>query len=135
MAAICAMNVIARAGAKPVKVTAGKKYADIKAATKAGLVQGCAPFPEGVDFFGFFHGLLASPEPPRRPPVHRLPPRHRTAARAPRPSAAWMAPGPPLASARVAAQTCGLGGSDGAFWCVRDRAFVKRRCPRFSPYS
>ena len=51
------MNVIARAGAKPVKVTAGKKYADIKAATKAGLVQGCAPFPEGVDFFGFFNGI------------------------------------------------------------------------------
>ena len=57
MAAICAMNVIARAGAKPVKVTAGKKYADIKAATNAGLVQGCAPFPEGVDFFGFFNGI------------------------------------------------------------------------------
>ena len=57
MAAICAMNVVARAGAKPVKVTAGKKYADIKAATSAGLVQGCAPFPEGVDFFGFFNGI------------------------------------------------------------------------------
>jgi len=37
----------------------GKKYADIKEAVKAGAVAGCAPFPEGVDAFGFFNGIEA----------------------------------------------------------------------------
>jgi len=40
-----------------VPISSGKNYADIKAATKAGLVSGCAPFPDGVDFFGFFNGI------------------------------------------------------------------------------
>lgn len=40
-----------------VKTSSGKSYKDIEAATKAGLVAGCAPFPEGVDLFGFFNGL------------------------------------------------------------------------------
>ena len=58
MAAICAMNIVAKAAVTgKVKVTTGKKYADIKAATQAGLVRGCAPFPEGVDFFGFYNGI------------------------------------------------------------------------------
>ena len=60
MAAMCisALNVQAVAAkGKPTKVTAGKKFTDIKAATKAGIVQGCAPFPEGVDFFGFYNGI------------------------------------------------------------------------------
>ena len=58
MAAICAMNIVAKAAVTgKVKVNPGKKYADIKAATKAGLVRGCAPFPEGVDFFGFYNGI------------------------------------------------------------------------------
>jgi hypothetical protein len=60
MAAMCisALNVQAVAAkGKPTKVTAGKKFPDIKAATKAGIVQGCAPFPEGVDFFGFYNGI------------------------------------------------------------------------------
>ena len=55
---ISALNVQAVAAkGKPTKVTAGKKFTDIKAATKAGIVQGCAPFPEGVDFFGFYNGI------------------------------------------------------------------------------
>ena len=58
MAAICAMNIVAKAAVTgKVKVTTGKKYADIKAATQAGLVRGCAPFPDGVDFFGFYNGI------------------------------------------------------------------------------
>jgi hypothetical protein len=62
MSCIAAMNVMTRAtmgGSKtaPKKVVTGQKYADIKAATKAGLVQGCAPFEEGVDVFGFFNGI------------------------------------------------------------------------------
>merc|ERR1719454_1095620 len=52
------MNIVAKAAVTgKVKVTTGKKYADIKAATQAGLVCGCAPFPEGVDFFGFYNGI------------------------------------------------------------------------------
>lgn len=53
------MNIVAAAGktAGKVKTTAGKKYVDIKEAVKAGAVQGCAPFPEGVDFFGFYNGI------------------------------------------------------------------------------
>lgn len=34
-----------------------KNYADIQEATKAGAVAGCAPFPEGVDLFGFFNDI------------------------------------------------------------------------------
>ena len=55
--AVAAMNVFAAAKTAPVKATAGKKYQDIGAAVKAGAVQGCAPFSEGVDFFGFYNGI------------------------------------------------------------------------------
>jgi hypothetical protein len=59
MACIAAMNVMvtAKAATGAVKPTGGKKYADIKAATKAGIVAGVAPFPEGVDVFGFFNDI------------------------------------------------------------------------------
>jgi len=62
MAAMCisALNVQAVAAkGKPTKVTAGKKFTDIKEAVKSGAVAGCAPFPEGVDAFGFFNGIDA----------------------------------------------------------------------------
>ena len=60
MACICALNVVAKAATTgSVKIQPGKKYADIKEAVKAGAVAGCAPFPEGVDAFGFFNGIEA----------------------------------------------------------------------------
>ena len=61
MACICALNVVAKAATTgSVKIQPGKKYADIKEAVKAGAVAGCAPFPEGLDAFGFFNGIEAS---------------------------------------------------------------------------
>jgi len=60
MACICALNVVAKAATTgSVKIQPGKKYADIKEAVKAGAVAGCAPFPEGLDAFGFFNGIEA----------------------------------------------------------------------------
>lgn len=37
--------------------TAGKSFANVEEAVKSGLLQGCAPFPDGVDAFGFFNGI------------------------------------------------------------------------------
>jgi hypothetical protein len=37
--------------------TAGKKFANVEEAVKSGLLQGCPPFPDGVDAFGFFNGI------------------------------------------------------------------------------
>ena len=57
---ICAFNLKPAAAAKTTgarKSTFGKKFTDINAAVKAGAVQGCAPFPEGVDFFGFYNSI------------------------------------------------------------------------------
>jgi len=53
------MNVVAAAGKTvgKVKTNGNKTFPDIKAAVAAGAVQGCAPFPEGVDFFGFYNGI------------------------------------------------------------------------------
>ena len=53
------MNVVAAAGKTvgKVKTNANKVFPDIKAAVAAGAVQGCAPFPEGVDFFGFYNSI------------------------------------------------------------------------------
>ena len=60
MACICALNVVAKAATTGnIKIQPGKKYADIKEAVKSGAVAGCAPFPEGVDAFGFFNGIDA----------------------------------------------------------------------------
>merc|ERR1711943_125614 len=60
MSCICALNVVAKAATTgAIKIQPGKKYADIKEAVKAGAVAGCAPFPEGVDAFGFFNGIDA----------------------------------------------------------------------------
>ena len=60
MSCICALNVVAKAATTgAIKIQPGKKYADIKEAVKAGAVAGCAPFPEGVDAFGFFNGIEA----------------------------------------------------------------------------
>ena len=36
---------------------AGQKYANVAAAVDAGLIQGVAPFPEGIDVFGFFNDI------------------------------------------------------------------------------
>ena len=58
MACICALNVVAKAATTGnIKIQPGKKYADIKEAVKSGAVAGCAPFPEGVDAFGFFNDI------------------------------------------------------------------------------
>jgi len=52
--AICALNVVAKAaGVKAAPAKAGTKYADVKAAVKAGALTGVAPFEEGIDLFGF----------------------------------------------------------------------------------
>lgn len=53
------MNIVAAANKTvgKVKTNGGKKFTDIKAAVAAGAVQGCAPFPEGVDLFGFYNGI------------------------------------------------------------------------------
>jgi len=53
------MNVVAAAGKTvgKVKTNGNKNFTDIKAAVNAGALQGCAPFPEGVDFFGFYNGI------------------------------------------------------------------------------
>lgn len=76
------MNIIAAAGKTvgKVKTNTGKKFTDIKAAVTAGAVQGCAPFPEGVDFFGFYNDI-SEKEAQRFAdgafhslPFHRLPP-------------------------------------------------------------
>lgn len=59
MAAVCDLRNIAtirRPKSSPVATT-GKKFADIGAAVKSGLVQGCPPFPNGVDLFGFFNSI------------------------------------------------------------------------------
>ena len=46
-------NAIAK-GAKP---RAGQTYKNLQEAVDAGLVQGCAPFPNGIDAFGFFNDI------------------------------------------------------------------------------
>ena len=43
--------------AKPKPVTPGKTLGDVREAVSAGLVQGCSPFPDGVDLFGFFKNI------------------------------------------------------------------------------
>jgi hypothetical protein len=61
MAAVCvsALRVFASAPTptKPATVKTGQKFADVGAAVSSGLVQGCAPFPDGIDAFGFFKGI------------------------------------------------------------------------------
>merc|ERR1711906_55280 len=48
MAAICAMNIVAKAATTgKVKTSQSKTYKDLGAAVKAGLVRGTAPFPRG----------------------------------------------------------------------------------------
>lgn len=59
MAAVCALRVLAtvRPTAKAVKVSTGKTIPNIGAAVKNGLVQGCPPFADGIDAFGFFKNI------------------------------------------------------------------------------
>jgi len=52
------MNIVAKAATTgKVKTSQSKTYKDLGAAVKAGLVSGTAPFPEGIDAFGFFNGI------------------------------------------------------------------------------
>ena len=44
-------------GVASAQPRAGQKYADIAAAVDAGLVQGVAPFEDGIDLFGFFNDI------------------------------------------------------------------------------
>lgn len=48
---------VAKKVAKVAGSSESKTYANIQEATAAGLVQGVAPFPEGVDLFKFFNGI------------------------------------------------------------------------------
>ena len=68
MNSVCSLRVVAMAssGKRPtVRATAtktgvatsGKTFTDIGAAVQSGLVQGCDPFPEGIDLFGFFKNI------------------------------------------------------------------------------
>eukprot|EP00740_Mantoniella_antarctica_P019929 CAMPEP_0198684784 /NCGR_PEP_ID=MMETSP1468-20131203/12703_1 /TAXON_ID=1461545 /ORGANISM="Mantoniella sp, Strain CCMP1436" /LENGTH=150 /DNA_ID=CAMNT_0044429845 /DNA_START=264 /DNA_END=713 /DNA_ORIENTATION=+ len=40
-----------------VKTSGTKKFANIGAAVQAGAVQGCAPFADGIDLFGFYNEI------------------------------------------------------------------------------
>ena len=40
-----------------VQVVQGKQFNRLDDAVKAGLVQGCPPFPDGIDAFGFFNDI------------------------------------------------------------------------------
>lgn len=46
-----------RPSVKTTTVTAGAQFNRLQDAVRAGLVQGCAPFPEGIDAFGFFNDI------------------------------------------------------------------------------
>lgn len=62
MAAICSLNVVAKAagvfGTKSSK-TKATKFANVSEAVKAGALAPVAPFPEGLDVFGFCNGVDA----------------------------------------------------------------------------
>jgi hypothetical protein len=79
MNAVCAMNTVAssrglvKTSAARVNAAAtsgstsgksviqsGKKFANLKEAVDAGLLKGCAPFPDGIDAFGFYNGISTS---------------------------------------------------------------------------
>uniref|UniRef100_A0A7S0X9S4 Chlorophyll a-b binding protein, chloroplastic n=1 Tax=Mantoniella antarctica TaxID=81844 RepID=A0A7S0X9S4_9CHLO len=70
MAAICSLapRIVCAARAPKVRAAAeeppappplkaGSTYKDLNAAVKAGLVQGCAPFGNGIDAFGFYNNI------------------------------------------------------------------------------
>ena len=46
-----------RPSVKTTTVTAGLQFNRLQDAVRAGLVQGCPPFPEGIDAFGFFNDI------------------------------------------------------------------------------
>ena len=46
-----------RPSVKSTTVTAGAKFNRLQDAVREGLVQGCPPFPEGIDAFGFFNDI------------------------------------------------------------------------------
>ena len=46
-----------RPSVKTTTVTAGRQFNRLQDAVRAGLVQGCPPFPEGIDAFGFFNDI------------------------------------------------------------------------------
>eukprot|EP00227_Mantoniella_beaufortii_P008275 CAMPEP_0197589596 /NCGR_PEP_ID=MMETSP1326-20131121/10489_1 /TAXON_ID=1155430 /ORGANISM="Genus nov. species nov., Strain RCC2288" /LENGTH=288 /DNA_ID=CAMNT_0043154549 /DNA_START=68 /DNA_END=934 /DNA_ORIENTATION=+ len=39
------------------KVNPGDTFADVQEAVECGLIQGCAPFEDGIDLFGFYNGI------------------------------------------------------------------------------
>ena len=65
-AVVCALSraplrAVASASRRPsvknTTVTAGRQFNRLQDAVRAGLVQGCPPFPEGIDAFGFFNDI------------------------------------------------------------------------------
>ena len=46
-----------RPSVKSTTVTAGAKFNRLQDAVREGFVQGCPPFPEGIDAFGFFNDI------------------------------------------------------------------------------
>uniref|UniRef100_A0A7S0XC12 Chlorophyll a-b binding protein, chloroplastic n=1 Tax=Mantoniella antarctica TaxID=81844 RepID=A0A7S0XC12_9CHLO len=62
MAAFCRSTFTVFAAKKvaevgKVKTNDNKKFANISAAVSAGAIQGCAPFPDGIDVFGFYNEI------------------------------------------------------------------------------
>ena len=54
---VSAIKGSTKARASSPTVGPGSQYNDLSKAVQAGLVQGCPPFPDGIDAFGFFNDI------------------------------------------------------------------------------